>query len=101
MFDYAEGRGKENPAHHLKHFKGFLQTDGYAVHDGFGMLPGVTLASCWAHSRREIFESKDYDLPRAEYVLKEIGRLYELERTIKHFLRPSAMPSGKKSVYRS
>jgi len=83
MFDYAEGRGKENPAHHLKHFKGFLQTDGYAVYDGFGMLPGVTLASCWAHSRREIFESKDYDLPRAEYVLKEIGRLYELERMIK------------------
>lgn len=46
MFDYAAGRGKENPAHHLQHFKGFLQTDGYGVYDGFGLLPGVTLASC-------------------------------------------------------
>ena len=83
MFDYAEGRGKENPAYHLKHFKGFLQTDGYGVYDGFGLLPGVTLASCWAHARREFFEAKDYDLPKAEYVLKEIGSLYALEQTIK------------------
>lgn len=83
MFDYAEGRGKENPAHHLRQFKGYLQTDGYAVYDGFGLLPGVTLVSCWAHSRREFFEAKDYDLPRGEHVLNEIGRLYTLEQTIK------------------
>ena len=30
-FDYAEGRGKENPVKHLQNFQGYLQTDGYAV----------------------------------------------------------------------
>ena len=83
MFDYAEGRGKENPVKHLQNFQGYLQTDGYAVYDGFGLLPGITMASCWAHTRREFFEAKDYDLPRAEHILHEIGLLYTLERTIK------------------
>jgi len=83
MFDYAEGRGKENPVKHLQNFQGYLQTDGYAVYDGFGLLPGITMASCWAHTRREFFEAKDYDLPRAGHILHEIGLLYTLERTIK------------------
>ncbi len=52
MFDYAQGRGKENPVKHLQHFQGYLQTDGYGVYDGFGLLPGITLLSCWAHARR-------------------------------------------------
>ena len=83
MFDYAQGRGKENPVKHLQHFQGYLQTDGYGVYDGFGLLPGITLLSCWAHTRREFFEAKDYDLPRAEHILGEIGLLYDLERTRK------------------
>jgi len=41
------------------------------------------MASCWAHCRRECHEAKDYDLPRAEHILHEIGLLYNLERTIK------------------
>ena len=83
MFDYAEGRGKENPVKHLKNFQGYLQVDGYAVYDGFGLLPGITMVACWAHTRREVYEAKDYDLPRAEHILHEIGLLYNLERTIK------------------
>ena len=83
MFDYAQGRGKENPVKHLQHFQGYLQTDGYGVYDGFGLLPGITLLSCWAHTRREFFEAKDYGLPRAEHILGEIGLLYDLERTRK------------------
>ena len=73
MFDYAEGRGKENPVKHLKNFQGYLQVDGYAVYDGFGLLPGITMVACWAHTRREVYEAKDYDLPRAEHILHEIG----------------------------
>ena len=34
-FDYQEGRGREGPQEVLKDFKGYLQTDGYAVYDFF------------------------------------------------------------------
>jgi transposase len=31
FFDYQEGRGREGPMEILHHFRGYLQTDGYAV----------------------------------------------------------------------
>jgi transposase len=83
LFDYAEGRGQKYPAHHLKHFQGYLQTDGYAVYDDLGAIPGITHALCWAHARREFFDAQGDRKDLADYALQEIGRLYDLERTIK------------------
>jgi transposase len=83
LFDYREGRGREGPHEILNTFKGYLQTDGYAVYEDYGRKAGVTLLHCMAHARRKFDEAKDNDLSRAEYALTEIQKLYALEREAK------------------
>lgn len=83
LFDYREGRGREGPQDCLKDFKGYLQTDGYAVYEDFDRKAGVTLLHCMAHARRKFDEAKDNDQSRSSYALTEIQRLYALERLAK------------------
>lgn len=83
MFDYREGRGREGPREMLKGFKGFLQSDGYAVYDEFEKIDGINLLNCMAHARRYFEQALDNDKERAEYVLTEIQKLYVIERIIK------------------
>jgi transposase len=83
LFDYREGRGREGPEECLKDFKGYLQTDGYALYEEYGKQAGVTLLHCMAHARRKFDEAKDNDKDRAEYVLTEIQKLYAVERHAK------------------
>ncbi len=83
MFDYREGRGREGPQECLKKFKGYLQTDGYAMYEDFGNTQGITLLGCMAHARRKFDEAKDNDLARAEYVLTQMQKLYAIERHVK------------------
>lgn len=80
LFDYREGRGREGPNEILKDFKGWLQTDGYAVYEDFNSRADITLFHCMAHARRKFDEAKDNDLARAEYALTEIQKLYAIER---------------------
>ncbi len=37
----------------LENFKGYLQTDGYAVYDSYAKKKEVTHLAFWAHARRE------------------------------------------------
>jgi transposase len=80
MFDYQEGRGREGPRKLLSDFKGYLQTDGYKVYDWFGKQKDITLLSCMAHARRMVEKSLGDDKKRAEYVMTEIQKLYQIER---------------------
>lgn len=82
-FDYQEGRGREGPAEVLKDFKGYLQTDGYAVYDFFKEDKDIIVLHCMAHARRMFFEAKDNDKVIAEYALEQIGLLYNIERKAK------------------
>lgn len=83
FFDYQEGRGREGPMEILEHFKGYLQTDGYAAYDIFDKRPDITLIHCMAHARRMFNEALDNDYERAFYALCEIQKLYEIERISK------------------
>jgi transposase len=83
LFDYPEGKGHEEPQECLKDFKGYLQTDGYAVYEYFGKKSDVQLLNCIAHARRKFDEAKSNDLTRSEYVLTEIQKLYAVERHAK------------------
>lgn len=83
LFDYREGRGREGPNEILKDFKGWLQTDGYAVYEDFDSRADITLFHCMAHARRKFDEAKDNDLARASYAFTEIQKLYALERHAK------------------
>ena len=80
MFDYQEGRGREGPRKLLSDFKGYLQTDGYAVYDWFGKQKDITLMSCMAHARRMFEKALGDDQKRAEYAMTEIQKLYHIER---------------------
>ncbi len=79
-FDYREGRGREGPVEVLEDFKGYLQTDGYAVYDFFKGEKNITVLHCMAHARRMFYEAKDNDKILAEYALEQIGLLYDIER---------------------
>jgi transposase len=79
LFDYQPGRDRRAPEGILTGFRGYLQTDGYAVYDRYGKQDGVSHLACWAHARREFFNAKQNDRTKAELALAFIGKLYEVE----------------------
>jgi transposase len=83
LFDYQPRRNKDGPDMLLKDFRGHLQTDGYQTYSHFDELEGVTQSNCMSHARRKFFEAKDNDVGRAEYVLQQMGLLYDIERRSK------------------
>lgn len=83
FFDYQEGRGEVGPQGILKNYKGYLQTDGYAVYESFDSKESITLLHCMAHARRYFIEARGNDAATADYVLERIQQLYAIERECK------------------
>lgn len=83
LFDYRSSRSKEGPREMLKDFKGYLQTDGYAVYDEFSNKEGVTLVGCMAHARRYFEKALTYDQVNASHAMEQIQHLYAIERYCK------------------
>jgi transposase len=54
LYEYQPTRSAEHPHRFLTGFSGYLQVDGYV---GYESLPDVTLAGCWAHTRRKFDEA--------------------------------------------
>lgn len=79
LFDYQESRGRAGPAAVLKDFIGYLQSDGYEVYNQFEKKY-VTHVLCMAHARRYFEQALSNDEERASYVLKEIQKLYAVEK---------------------
>lgn len=80
-FYYDHGSRAQKVALKLfKDFRGFIQSDGYAVYDSFEAKKGVCPIGCWAHARRKFDEARLEDKTRAEYALTQIGLLYDIER---------------------
>jgi transposase len=79
LFDYHESRGREGPSERLKTFEGFLQSDGYEVYNQFDKNK-ITLLHCMAHARRYFEQALKNDDKLAEYALKEIQKLYSVEK---------------------
>jgi transposase len=80
LFDYQPGRGREGPAKLLKDYKGYLQTDGYAVYEQFEQREDIVLVGCLAHARRKFEQALDSDKSRAQKVLLLMQALYAVER---------------------
>ena len=83
LFDYSPTRGGIAAVRMLWNFKGYLQTDGYAVYEKYGKKKEVTHLACWAHARREFEKALDNDKVRAEKALLMIQKLYAVERKAK------------------
>ena len=79
LFDYRDGRSREGPRELLKNFKGYLQTDGYAVYDYFDKNKEITQLNCMAHARRGFEKTLDYDRKKAEYAMEMFQKLYAIE----------------------
>jgi transposase len=79
LFDYRKGRSREGPGEILKGFEGFLQSDGWSAYENFDNGK-ITLFHCMAHARRYFDQAKDNDAARSEYFLKEIQKLYAVEK---------------------
>ncbi|TIL81789.1 MAG: IS66 family transposase [Mesorhizobium sp.] len=101
VFYYSRDRRGEHPAAHLAGWSGILQADafgGYGDLYATGRQPAPVLeASCWAHSRRKVFELADIEAaarkkargdkpnlvyPLAVEAVKRIDALFDIERAI-------------------
>jgi transposase len=60
-----------------------LISDGYAAYMSYAKKLGLTHAQCWAHSRRNFFESQDIEPAGAQAALLQIQELYAIEEEIR------------------
>lgn len=81
LFHYDSGsRSGKVIENLLSSYKGYLQSDGYNAYNVFGDRKDVCLIACLAHIRRNFEKSLDENRVMAEYALKEIQHLYQIER---------------------
>ena len=106
-FMYHKSRSGEAVKEHLKDFRGYLQTDGYAGYDQFKGNPNITLLACMAHARRKFYAAQDNDKEKALHAMGLIGLLYDIEREARdqnmneqqrHALRQQKVPSILKQL---
>jgi transposase len=83
---YAPGRGAEHPRKILQAFTGVIQCDGYKAYKSLAKdRTDITLAFCWAHSRRKFFKliKADGSAPLAAEAVRQIGAFYAIEAQIR------------------
>lgn len=81
VFEFYQGRSKEEAKQVIGAFQGFLQRDGFGVYgslarDNQGLIP----VGCWAHARRKFAEALEAREKLAIPVIEEIRKLYLIER---------------------
>jgi transposase len=80
LFKYHPSRQRKAPEDMLKDFSGTLQTDGYQAYQNMRTKGNIERLACMAHARRYFDKAQENDKVRAEYMLKQMQRLYEIER---------------------
>lgn len=62
-------------------FKGTIQCDGYSGYRSFasGRKGAITLAGCWAHARRKVYEAREQSPRISGWLLGQIQHLYRIE----------------------
>jgi len=80
VFDWRLSRRHEEAETLLQGFKGVLQADGYPAYTSFAENnQGVTRVGCFAHLRRGFHEAVDTTPVQANFMLRLIGNLYQME----------------------
>jgi hypothetical protein len=65
-------------------FKGTVQCDGYTAYASFARRrEHLQLAACWAHARRKFYEAHEQDPRITNWLLRQIGHLYRIERKLR------------------
>jgi len=67
------------------HFSGTIQSDGYSAYRSFaGDRNGaITLAGCWAHARRRLFEALPQSPKTAGWIMRQLQHLYRVEARLR------------------
>ncbi|MGB5708264.1 MAG: IS66 family transposase [Arenicellales bacterium] len=103
LFDYDPSRSGTVPQRLLADYDGAIMVDGYGGYDAVCREQRIVRLGCWAHARRKFVEAskiaKKKKNTRADYALKQIARLYQLEKQIGNDA-PSEIGSGAIADYR-
>jgi transposase len=84
LYLYSPDRRAERPASHLAQFKGVIQVNGYAGFEKLTQTGNITLAACWAHTRRKFYDvHQATGSTIAEEALRRIAEIYAVESTIR------------------
>jgi transposase len=82
LTQFTLSRGRDGPKSFLNDWGGTLVVDGYSGYEEVVQRNGITRAGCWSHARRKFKEAWDTGSKDAAAVLRAIGRLFWLERSI-------------------
>ena len=86
-------------------FRGTVQCDGYAAYASYARNKArLPLAACWAHARRKFYEAREQAPVVADWLLRQIGHLYRVERNLRKSkcgakLREAARAHEARPVY--
>jgi transposase len=85
VFDYTPDHSRDGPQKFLRNYRGYLQADASSIYDGLFNRPDQLIleVGCWMHGRRNFFEARATDRPRAELALVRIRQLYAVETDLK------------------
>jgi len=84
VYMFAPDRKAERPVAHLQHFKGVLHVDGYPGFERLTAKGEITLAACWAHTRRKFYDVAQAEgTPLAHEALARIAGLYAVEAQVR------------------
>ena len=84
VYIFAPDRKAERPLTHLERFKGVLHVDGYPGFEQLTAKGEITLAACWAHTRRKFYDvAQAEDTPLAHEALARIASLYAVEADVR------------------
>lgn len=83
LYRYTPDRKGEHPQRELAGFRGHLHADGYGGFDALYDGGRIAEVACMAHVRRKFFdEHVETGSPLAADVLKRIGVLFDIERSL-------------------
>ena len=98
-FLYAPSRAAKIINSVLVNFEGTLLTDGYKAYEAFARLkPEVTLAGCWAHTRRHFVNAEKVEPQKVGVVLKKLQELYGVEEKARG--KPKQLKSARDEISR-
>lgn len=83
-YKWSVSRSHDSVTAHFKDFVGVLQSDMYQAYVAFEQdSDEIELAGCWAHARRKFFDIKERHPRECGLYLKLVGKLYQVEKTIR------------------
>lgn len=86
LYHYEPSRSAKFLEEWIGDFEGIIQTDGFESYDSLLKTKSRILhAGCWNHARRKFFEILKVDSKnaQAQWIVKEIGKLYTIESKAK------------------